>query len=296
MAYRIRRTDKSVEVAVRRIAREQLTKALDAVDHGELSSHDVHAVRLRCKKVRALLRLVRPCFDRYVEQDARLRGVAKNLAPVRERHVLNRLTASLLTTRPDSEAARLAASLSASDRDAGIEPAMPELTARVRKELQEAYDGTPAWRLNADGWDAVEDGLKMTYRAARAKLDKAMEHPTSENFHALRSHSKYHLFHTSLLVRLAPGPMRRRSRKLDRLCELLGDDHDLSMLKHALISTRPEQVDQQVDRRLAEVLLTLIRRQQAVLQPQAIHLSKRLFAEPPKKLVQHWGKRWEQWR
>lgn len=292
MAYRIRRKDKSVEVAVRRIAREQLAKAMHAVADGHLSSHDVHAVRVRCKKIRALLRLVRPCFDRFAEEDARLRDLARRLAQVRDTDVISKLAAGLLQAQGGDDMAWLAVVLSTSDKSAGDEPAMADMAASLQGQLQEAYDATPDWRLDAYGWDAVQGGLKRTYRSAKGKLDKVIEQPTSENFHAMRRHSKYHLYHTSLLVRLAPGKMRQRARQLDRLCGILGDDHDLSMLDQALGTARLKQEAPH----LAEALHPLVRRQQAMVRPQAIHQAKLLFAQSPGELVRDWGKRLAQWK
>ena len=54
MAYRFRRKDRSVEHALRRIAREQVDKAVTSIDDEEdQTSETIHDVRRRCKKLPA---------------------------------------------------------------------------------------------------------------------------------------------------------------------------------------------------------------------------------------------------
>src|SRR5262249_9161848 len=90
MSFRI-----SVGVAfgedVRRIAREQIDGAIAESNGSAPGSHTecIHSVRKRCKKLRALLRLVRPCLgDVYTSENAYFRDAARVLAPLRDTHVL----------------------------------------------------------------------------------------------------------------------------------------------------------------------------------------------------------------
>ncbi|MEZ4569166.1 MAG: hypothetical protein R2849_02320 [Thermomicrobiales bacterium] len=65
MAYRLE-PDEALDVGVRRIATEQVEKALAELDDSDLDRHaTVHQVRKRCKKIRGLLRLVRPGLENY---------------------------------------------------------------------------------------------------------------------------------------------------------------------------------------------------------------------------------------
>ena len=62
MSYRFEPGEK-VERGVKRMAREQIDKALAEIDSDELDVHErVHQVRKRCKKLRAIARLVRPAL------------------------------------------------------------------------------------------------------------------------------------------------------------------------------------------------------------------------------------------
>ena len=77
MAYRIRTKDDDVEQAVRRIACEQIDRALAEIDDDGLDfARKVHQVRKRCKKLRGLVRLVRPALDAYGRENAAFRDAA----------------------------------------------------------------------------------------------------------------------------------------------------------------------------------------------------------------------------
>jgi len=60
MPYRFKR-GQSIDTEVRRIVREQIDRAVGEIDDGDLDRHEtVHQVSKRCKKVRAVLRVVDP--------------------------------------------------------------------------------------------------------------------------------------------------------------------------------------------------------------------------------------------
>lgn len=84
------RDGESVEEAVQRIALEQLDKAVAELKSDELPRHEqVHQVRKRCKKIRGLLRLVRPSLgETYKRENAHYRDAARRLSDLRDSHTL----------------------------------------------------------------------------------------------------------------------------------------------------------------------------------------------------------------
>lgn len=76
---------KSVQENVRHIAETQVDKAISEIDDSDLStSATVHQIRNRCKKVRGLIRLVRPCLATYTVENAAFRDSAASLSSVRD--------------------------------------------------------------------------------------------------------------------------------------------------------------------------------------------------------------------
>ncbi len=77
MSYRLQRSE-SVIQGVKRIAREQLDKALTDIKNEDMDRHEaVHQVRKRFKKIRGLIRLVRPSFEKTYR--ARMRSFEMRL-------------------------------------------------------------------------------------------------------------------------------------------------------------------------------------------------------------------------
>jgi hypothetical protein len=63
MSYHLKRSDGPVQDGVRRIAVDQIDAAIAELDDKALDVHEtVHQIRKRCKKLRGLIRLVRPAF------------------------------------------------------------------------------------------------------------------------------------------------------------------------------------------------------------------------------------------
>src|SRR5680860_719066 len=74
---------------VRRLAAEELERAVAALEDPERLglAASVHDARKRCKKVRGLLRLVRPGLGKeYRRADRRVRDAAGAISPLRDAH------------------------------------------------------------------------------------------------------------------------------------------------------------------------------------------------------------------
>ena len=83
---------------LRRVAIEQIDIVLDGfADEALPIGRKVHSLRARCKKMRGVLRLVRPMIgdEAYKEQDQMYRAAAKELAGSRDKDVALKTLASL---------------------------------------------------------------------------------------------------------------------------------------------------------------------------------------------------------
>ena len=92
MGYRFER-DETVGDAFRRIARAQSDKALDEVGSAAANPADedaIHDCRKRCKKLRGLIRLVRPALDQatYRAANEAFRDAARELSGLRDAQAL----------------------------------------------------------------------------------------------------------------------------------------------------------------------------------------------------------------
>ena len=295
MAYRLKRKDDGVGNAVRRIADEQIGKALASIDSAE-RAEAVHDVRKRCKKLRGLIRLVRPAFGGYSDENAAFRGIARMISGARDAKVMQD-TYDLLMADHDGSLDRTALgpirrqfTMERKSRieDGGVDDHLDE----ARERLVEARERVQSWTLDNDGWDAVAGGLKKTYGRAVDAAETARACPDGEQFHELRKRVKYHWYHCRLLENLWPDMMATRKHAAKQLSDILGDHHDLHVFAGRLAQD-PDGFGSSAD---VEVAIGLARARQARLEAQAWPILNRMLVQKPKVLGRHFEALWNVWQ
>ena len=296
MPFRFLKQDGSVEAGLRRIATEQIDAALASLESkGEARAQAVHDVRKSCKKLRGLIRLVRPAFAPYGEENAAFREVAGLLGTTRDAKVMQDTFDAVLEHYDGpldaSALAHVRALLEQGDEGEQAEADLDTRFAEARTLLQEARERVAKWSLEQSGWEAIAQGLGKTYSRARKDWREAVKHPDGERHHEWRKRVKYHWHHARLLRDIWPARLKERAHEAHALAELLGDHHDCHVLEERLraapfASTDPEAL---------EAIIALTRRRRAHLEERAHRLGKRLQVDEPKRLVRRWGKWWDSW-
>lgn len=294
MTFRLRRSE-SVEVAFRRIALEQIDAMIADAEGNEAPDRIAHSIRKRCKKLRALLRLVRGGFSGYRAEQRAVRAVARRLAPAREASARVETLAALRggadgLARTDAHV--LGDWLNASRSNALDAVAHEEVHAAVRVALREQRDRVAGWTLEATGFDAVRDGLACTYRRGRRALRDAIEAPTPDRLHELRKRVKYHRVHLHLLRSAWPALLSAASADASRLGDVLGEHHDASIL----IDTLRNELDRGTIGAAAARAVPLLEARMRTLERRALPLASRLFAEKPHAFERRMHAYWRAWR
>lgn len=297
MTFRFKQSDNTVEDGVRRIAIDQIDKAMrDAADVTRDSGERVHKVRKRCKKLRGLIRPCRPAFDPYKAENDALRDAAGALSFLRDADMLIATYDDLTHTHNDQIDRRAFAPirrrLTLRRKDVARSHDIADALGVFRERMAEMRERAARWRLNDDGFDALAGGLAKTYKRARKAMRRLNVDPGAEALHEWRKRVKYHWYHTRLLQPIWPALMQVHRDSAKRLGDLLGAHHDLATLQQAVAADpdsfgRPARI---------EVFLELIARRQSDLEAEALSLSTRLLAESPAGLVQRWGAYWSAWR
>lgn len=296
MAYRIRQKDDSVEIAIRRIAREQLAKAVAFLDDGHDQAAVVHDIRKRCKKLRGLIRLVRPAFDDYTRENETFRDIARLLSGPRDAKVMQD-TFDDLVEHFDGQANRHALGqvrrhFTLERKTTLDENEMSKCFAECRDRLAEARDRARGWRIEGDGWSAISGGLRKTYARAGAAAQRARKDPDGETIHDLRKQLKYHWHHIRLLSPIWPEEMEMRAALTRHVSDILGRHHDLSVFESRILESG-EAAGTEGD---VEQVLLLAKRRRAALEEKAWPAIGRLLSESPDALVNHWSALWRAWR
>lgn len=284
MPYAILSSDASVNDAFHRILREQIEEAVAAArGEGELAPR-VHAMRKGVKKMRGLMRLVRPVLPEAASGNALLREAGRRLSELRDSAVMLAAVARIAEGIDPARRAALEAPFRAHAADhaesaAAILPAFAEALENV---LHEAG----GWRLRKDGWAALEPGLAATWDAARRTMRAARAEPGVEAIHDWRKRVKDHWYQARLLMPIWPEMMKPHVAAADALGEWLGEANDLAVLTERLGQTDlapdlVEEAGQRAEARRREILAT------------AFPLGRRLFAADPDHLLARWRVWWE---
>jgi len=297
MGYRIER-DEPVDDAIRRIAHEQIDKALAELDDESLPRHEtVHQVRKRCKKVRGLVRLVRPSFaETYQRENAWYRDAARPLSKIRDAEsaleTYDALADRFSDLFADGAFKSVRERLAKRRRQVSQKKGLGEELELFHHRMAVGRERVADWRLDDDGFDAIAAGLAKTYRRARKAMETALERPTAENFHQWRKRIKHHWHHARLLKPAWPEGIGAHRDAADRLADLLGDAHDLAVLGGILVAEPAAFGDETT----VESFLALANRRRLELRERAQQLGRRLLAEKPKQLCRRFRTYWDVWR
>ncbi|MEE4296659.1 MAG: CHAD domain-containing protein [Wenzhouxiangella sp.] len=285
MSYRLQQYE-PLEEGVRRIAEEQIDKALAEIDDSKLGRHDtVHQVRKRCKKLRALARLVRPALPAYQRINTLYRDAARDLSSIRDAHAVIETFDDLLdhfdgAIDPDAfEPIRNHLVARRDEANAEVE-AIDRRIARLRDTMSSSRKNIESWSLEDEGSAVLGVGVKKTYRRANKARAKATDTRTTAAFHEWRKRIKYHWYHARLLQSCWPKLIEPWASETHRLSNLLGDEHDLAVL-HAMLFKDPDRF---ADRKTLQAFFGLIERRRAQLRVNAFGLGKLLQFEKPKHL------------
>lgn len=230
MSYRFRTGEPPGEAA-RRAAREQADKAQDELNAQEKPvAWRVHQLRKRCKKIRAVARLVRPDFDGYKACNRRFRDIARTVSDARDARVMSGLLDEFAGDVPAVVGAqdeplmrwhRLRCELA----DAGSERLLPGL----QQSMAQGAVSIERWDVSDVSADSLLGGMHKSLGRAHDAYTAVKKDPVAERFHELRKRCKYHWYHMRLLEALLPSDLEARVSVFDELGDLLGDAHDRSM-------------------------------------------------------------------
>jgi CHAD domain-containing protein len=290
MTYRFK-LQEPIGQGVRRIALEQIEIAEAKLSSKDDVSAAIHDARRCLKRVRALLRLIRPGLEDgvYQREAAHLAGIGKLLSGARDLDVM-RQTLSKLEVRFDAMPAGAAERLA---KLVGHGHGLGRRTAADGRRQALLRLGKSKRLFATKGTAGIElghliRGLGNTYRKARTAFRHAYLEPSDESFHLWRKRVQQHWRHMALLSRGWPEAMAARASEAKELSRLLGEDHDHAILI-AFARERGASILESED---IGALTTMCRSCQAELRAAARPRGERLLAEPTKNLEERVALYW----
>ena len=274
MTFHITRKE-SLGDALRRVAEEQIGAAIRDIENTDADpDFRVHQFRKRCKKMRGLLRLIRPALgDRFEAEDARFREAARLLSAARDATVTDR---SIALAAPDGATTARPESVDVTD----------ETFSACAAAARSALSAVPTWPLDACTFADLRSGFEATYRRLNRARERALAAPSGERYHKVRKWTKYHWYQIRLLEHANRRRYGKRRELLRRTgCEL-GDAHDLDVALGYIASNGSG--DRELRRRLLE-------RRSSLMEDAGRHL-KTVTRADPQTLARNLERDWQKWR
>lgn len=287
---------------------EQLELAASGYFDGEAEfGLAVHESRKAIKRTRSLLRLVRGELSEriYDYEDRSLRETGRMVSDVRSAAAVVNAASIIRDLYGDllAEGTFVEMIHRLSQRRDIIELRAledPNLVGRVVRNLERAYNRYASWPTDEDarevygmgirdGFEAIEPGLRATYKTGRVEMVRAYEEPTPHHFHQWRKRAKYLRHQLEFLAPLWPEVVVGTAMTLDRLGMILGEDHDLAELLE-LLRERPDLCPNPRERSL---FAALVAQRRSELQTAAEILGRRVYAEKPGSLSHRFGEYWD---
>ena len=246
--------------------------AIGLIDHAILQTEDrgidpaeaIHEARKDMKKLRGLLRLVRPSAPRlYKAENRAFRDAAAGLSALRD------ADAALETFDQVIETARLAGLIGTSEADREHADSGTADTAPLQRS-----------GLDRDALARLRGQLEQYRTAAHERFGDPL---------AKLDDLTYHL---RLLRPGWPKLLKAQRNEVKTLADLLGDDHDLAVLAELLPNLDGGDAGQDADARQA--LLTEIGHQSEQLRRRAFGVGRVVYAESPKAIGQRLSAYWRQ--
>ncbi|HEV8242277.1 MAG TPA: CHAD domain-containing protein [Thermoanaerobaculia bacterium] len=289
MTYQLHQRE-SLATGLRRVAVEQAAAAGEHLADVAAPAEAVHEARKRSKEARAALRLLRGAWGPELERSARakFRDAAGTVSAIRDAEVtveaLEKLRRYQRLLRSEREAAERVLSERRDAADAAVTAAMRELLAT---SFAGAAQALPAVQLATP--ESVTESLARVYRRGKRRMKAAYANGEAADFHAWRKSTKDLWYAVRLFEPAWPGPLGTLAAAIHELSQLLGDEHDLTVLRDALAAAGgdPPLLTPRLQRAIA--------RRQRRLRERAREAGNRLWAEKPRTFARRILDYWQGW-
>ncbi|KXG83912.1 CHAD domain-containing protein [Agrobacterium bohemicum] len=298
MSFRID-PKKTFAEELQRVGVELIDDAIAALSQQPDGPHAaVHGARKKFKRLRALYRFVAPEEPKFRKaENIRFRDIARSLSQAREAAALVETIHYLQQfSRSEAENQALAsANAELTERRDAMTSEDGDLSARIADALMECEKGKHAlMQLSLPSGKKIATKLvKKTWRKQREKalhaLGQCHAQAHDEDFHDLRKSGQVYWIHLALMRKIWPSAMRAKKVDAKRLVDLLGHEHDLSVLA-AFADHEPKRFT--AGDTLPLLLEAVTHRQQA-LRRECLDLADQVFAESAKTESRIVGLLWE---
>lgn len=283
----------SVNESIIGIAKNLLNEAILECNSTELTNQQkIHSLRKKCKRIRGLLRIVRPNIgELYKKENVYFRDLARTLSNSRDQFALIETLEKLQNICDDNSIkeviTNIIGDLKLNLNDRKFKSQLKNFHKSISSKLRQVK----SWHVNSSGFLAVSGGIKKTYRRGQNAMYAAFENQTMENYHEWRKRVKYHYYHLELITPIWETILIQHTNEVHSLSEKLGYDHDLCVLEnHLIINKKYSLNDISI-----QTLLNFINLEKNNTRKKIGSLGKRIYSEKPRDLIYKLDSWWNVW-
>ena len=264
MAYRFRKKDKSLGHAARRMARDQVDKAIAAVDEADPATEAVREVRERCRRIIGIVGLLEPLYGSAQKEIRAFGKMRDELAAAS-----NVLALADIRNSIDTELAGKVRSFTSPDNNLDREDTEAQL-ARIRRRLVKSRKRIEGWKISdkpvAKIWDVV---LEQRHWISE-EFPNLCQGLKGDDLHKFRKRVRAHWHHLRMFRAIGSNEVPVQERSAKQLVELLGRLRDIEQLELRLVQS-PGGADKS---KKAQAVMAFCKREKTVLRGKTTRLAK----------------------
>ena len=240
--------------------------------------------RKKFKRVRGLYRLARPAAKKFAKaQNTLIRDMAASLAGGRDATALIECVDYLRSGTGNGETDMALAALEGAliKRRAHVTVSESELQALVDHTVKTCHEALHALKTvkfsgnRAEAANHLAESWKKELANAQVAMMSAQAEGENDDFHELRKKTQTYWMFCALVSRIWPSAMKAKQKNAKALAELLGHEHDLSMLLELLESGQLADLDPDTANTCAGEASTVRKK----LRKQAIKSARKVFSD-----------------
>jgi CHAD domain-containing protein len=198
----------------------------------------IHRIRTTIKRLRALLRLIRPAVESgfFDSENERLRTAGRLLSVARDSEVARDTVKTLPISHQSTRDAINAVSPGLEKRVERAKAHEPNVT-EVKQRLEQTRRSFRQLEFRGTDEEIIKAGIRRVYREARRRMKAAIRTGGDRAYHRWRIRAKHLYCELQFLEQIWPNQLHRMVSRLSKLQDRLGLDHDLIVLRAELTKT-----------------------------------------------------------
>lgn len=254
----------------------------------------VHEIRKSCKRIRAVLRLIRWDIgeDLYHLENRKFRDLSRKLSCLRDYYVVisdlaDRFEAEELIIEEE----RFIQFINyLNDKKEKEHKHLIEINVlgHIKEVVEQSHQDLHSFDLSKLGPHTIQNGIKHIYQKSQDHIEKAQYRLTDVALHNLRKCTKYLLYQMQLVEEVWPDYFSNYSKALKSATDLIGDDHNL-VEEIAIIKSMPETILLSADK---EILIDSLDKERQQLHEETWQLMGKIFAEEPDAFIKRVNSYW----